>query len=192
MLHFVIGRLKEKKPSFAVVENAGFGLKLFINESTYRKLPSEESEVKLFSVFRIHEENAELYGFLDEPSLKLFELLHSVSGVGPKSALSILNIDSVENITASILEKRADMLTKASGIGKKIAERIVLELHTKIEMEGARKLVDTMDENMEAEEALVGLGYDRRQARQAVRSVPSTVSSFEERLRTALRILGKS
>lgn len=192
MLHFIQGTLHEKKLGYAVIEVGGMGLKVHINHTTYKKLPSVGEKTKLFCLLRIHDENIETFGFIDEPSLRLFELLNTVSGVGPRSALSVLDIDVVENITAGILERRADLLVRASGIGKKTAERIVLELHNKIEVEGAHALVDTMDANMETEEVLIGLGYDKRDARAAVRAVPTSVVSFEDRLKAALRVLGKN
>ncbi len=192
MIHFVKGALHSKKREYAVIEAAGIGFRIFINQTTHKKLPEAGEEATLFCSFRAHDAAVELFGFADEPSLKLFELLNTVSGVGPRSALSILDIDSVENITAGILERRADLLVQASGIGKKTAERIVLELHNKIEIEGAHALVNAMDANVEAEEVLVGLGYDKRDARAAVRSLPSETSSLEDKLKAALRTLGKT
>lgn len=191
MLHSVRGVIVEKNPTYAVIEVGGFGFKLSINETTHRKLPSVGSSVRVFCALRVRDELVEVYGFFDEPSLKLFELLNTVPGVGPRSALSVLDIDSPENIIAGILERRADLLVRASGIGKKTAERIVLELHSKIEMEGARTLINAMDTNVEIENALVGLGYDKKDARAATRAVPETLHSFDDRLKAALRILGK-
>lgn len=192
MIHFIKGTLSAKRQGYAIVETAGIGFMIFINQTTYKKLPEIGEKATLFCSLRAHDATVEFFGFADEPSLKLFELLNTVPGVGPRSALSILDIDSVENITAGILERRADLLVQASGIGKKTAERIVLELHNKIEIEGAHTLVNAMDANMEAEEVLVSLGYDKRDARAAIRSIPSGNSSLEEKLKAALRILGKT
>ncbi len=191
MLHSVHGTISEKKPTHAVLETGGFGFKISINETTYKKLPSIGSAAKLFCAMRVRDELVEVYGFFDEPSLKLFELLNTVPGVGPRSALSVLDIDSPENITAGILERRADLLVRASGIGKKTAERIVLELHSKIEIEGAHTLINAMDANVEIEDVLIGLGYDKKDARAATGAVPGTLHSFDDRLKAALRILGK-
>lgn len=191
MLHSVQGIILEKDHTHAIVEVGGFGLKVSINETTFRKLPRQGSEAKLFCAMRIRDELVELYGFPDEPSLTLFELLNTVPGVGPRSALSVLDIDSPENVTAGILERRADILTRASGIGKKTAERIVLELHTKIKMEGAHALIDAIDADTEIEDVLIGLGYEKKEARAAAHGVPRECHSFEDRLKAALRILGR-
>lgn len=191
MLHSVSGILAEKKPTHAVLENGGLGFKISINETTYKKLPALGLATKLFCALRVRDELIEVYGFFDEPSLKLFELLNTVPGVGPRSALSVLDIDSPENVTAGILERRADLLVRASGIGKKTAERIVLELHNKIEIEGAHTLINAMDTNVEIEDVLIGLGYDKKDARLAAGAVPASVHSFEDRLKAALRVLGK-
>ncbi|KKU14469.1 Holliday junction DNA helicase RuvA [Candidatus Jorgensenbacteria bacterium RIFCSPLOWO2_02_FULL_45_12] len=192
MFYFLSGKLAGKKRGFVVLENNGIGFKVFVNNITMQRIPEEGSDVKLFCVMRVRDDEPEIYGFADEPSLHLFDLLRTVPGIGAKSALSVLDIDSVENITAGILEKRADLLSRAPGVGKKTAERIVLELHNKIEISGAHTLVNAIDSNVDAEDALVGLGYDRRDARQAVGAVPASEDSFEKRLRAALRILGKT
>lgn len=191
MLHSVRGIISEKDHTHVIIEVGGFGLRVSVNETTFRKLPQLGSEAKLFCAMRIRDELVELYGFPDEPSLTLFELLNTVPGVGPRSALSVLDIDSPENVTAGILERRADILTRASGIGKKTAERIVLELHTKIKMEGAHALIDAIDADTEIEEVLLGLGYEKKDARAAAHGVPREHHSFEDRLKAALRILGR-
>jgi Holliday junction DNA helicase RuvA len=118
----------------------------------------------------VREERIELFGFHGEEELKMFEMLNSVGGVGPKTALGVLDIDRVPNIMAAILEKRADVLTHASGIGKKTAERIILELHNKVKLPEGHE-TKGMNINREVEDVLVGLGYARHDIREALQSI---------------------
>lgn len=175
--------------NFVVLENGGFGFKVLVSRETLGKL-SKEDEIKLFCFLYNREDSFELYGFLKEEELKFFEMLNTVSGVGPKTALGVLDVDRVENIMAAVLEKRVELLTRTSGIGKKTAERIILELHSKIILPRAKALTETMDVNLETEEALVGLGYPRYRVKRVLSEISPDVKNIEERLRAALKILG--
>jgi len=192
MIYTIQGTLTKKGEGFIIIIVSGIGLKLFCGKEAVRRFPSEGSQVKCFCALRIRDEQPELYGFSNEPSLKLFEMLTTVPGVGPKSALSVLDTDRTEQVIATILEKRVELLTRASGIGKKTAERIVIELQNKLELAHSSGLVGSMDIAIEAEDALVGLGYDRREAKKAIADAGMEKNSFEERLRAALKILGKN
>lgn len=191
MIYTIEGVVVEKGDGFVIIRTGGVGFKLLCGKEAVRRLPREGSDAKCFCALRIHDERAELFGFLDEPSLKLFEILTTVPGVGPKSALSVLDTDHTEGVIAAILEKRVELLTRASGIGKKTAERIVVELQNKLELRHASRVVGKMNVAVEVEDALVGLGYDRREARSAIAEAGSDDCPFEERLRLALKVLGK-
>ncbi|OGM98698.1 MAG: Holliday junction DNA helicase RuvA [Candidatus Yanofskybacteria bacterium RIFCSPHIGHO2_01_FULL_41_26] len=192
MIHFLTGKIITKGENFAVVENSGIGFKIFLTSDAIRKLPDNDSPVKLFCYLYIREETGlELYGFLKEEELNFFGLLNSISGIGPKTALNILAIDRLENIMAAIIENRPDLLTRASGIGQKTAERVILELKSKIKLKTAKILTQKLDLDTEVEEALVGLGYSRRQVREILSKIPSEMTKIEERLREALRFLSK-
>lgn len=192
MIHTLRGKLVSVRESQVVVDCHGVGFLVFVNARTAKALPKTGEEVTLYTHFYLREERAELYGFLDARSLTLFELLDSVAGVGPKSALTVLDAETPENLTAAIFERRTDLLTKTPGIGKKTAERIVLELSTKITAPAARERTAAMDRDREVEEVLVNLGY----ARERVRSVLSSLSketggTAEARIREALKALAR-
>lgn len=191
MLYTLLGKIQEIGETFFVLQAGSFGCRVFTNSNTLAALPPRGTDVKIFTFLYIREEQLELYGFLEEGALKLFEMLNSVAGVGPKTALGVLDVESVPNIMAAIIEKRADVLTHASGIGRKTAERIILELHTKIKLPEAHALTKTMDVNLEVEEALVGLGYSRAQVKKALGELKGEPKSVEERLRDALKVLGR-
>ena len=192
MLYTLRGKLVKIGDNFLVLENAGFGFKVFTNSEILSKLEKNAGEITLFCFLYVREESFELYGFLEEEALKLFEMLNSVAGIGPKTALGILDIDRIENIMAAIIERRAELLTRSSGIGQKTAERIILELHSKIKLPKAGAFTRIMDINMEVEEALIGLGYPRLQVRRALSELPPESKSLEERLRQALKLLSRT
>ncbi|MFH1161677.1 MAG: Holliday junction branch migration protein RuvA [Candidatus Jorgensenbacteria bacterium] len=192
MLYTIKGMLAEKSEHAFVIEANGIGFQAFTNQETLRRLPAVGAALSVFCFLYIRDEQMELYAFRDAQTLKLFELLNSVAGIGPKTALSVLDIDSVEHLTAAIFERRADLLTHASGIGKKTAERVVLELQSKIKPSSVRTTAGAVDASHEAEEVLVNLGYPRSHAREVLESLGSEPKTAEERIRAALRALGRS
>lgn len=192
MIYTITGKLAEKSEDFLVVECGGIGFKIFTNLETLRKLAVSGSGVKIFCFSYIREDKFDLYGFLDEQTLKLFEMLNGVSGVGPRTALALLDLDTVERVMAAILEKKVELLTRASGIGKKTAERIVLELSEKIKMPKSGNIAKDMNAKAEAEEALVQLGYQRSVVKNVLSEIDIKSNKIEDIVREAFKKLGTS
>ena len=190
MIYSVSGKLAVKSENLMVVEAGGFGFKIFASAQTIRRAVPVGAEIKLFTHFHVREDAMELYGFLSAEELSFFELLISVSGVGPKSALSIIDVANLEELSAAIQESRPDLLTKASGIGRKTAERIIVELRNKVSSSRSGAMVEKMDTDADLVEALSNLGYRREEARDALAKVPRETAGVEARLKEALRILG--
>jgi holliday junction DNA helicase RuvA len=189
MFYTLSGEITHKSANFVVLETGGVGFKIFTNNETFKKLPPVGGAAKFFIYFHMKEDGIGLFGFPDEESLKLFEMLNAVAGVGPKTALGVLDIDNVPSIMAAIIEKRADLLTRASGIGQKTAERIILELQNKMKLPESQTLSRKMDMSLEVEEILISLGYQRNKIRQVVQHLEE--KTLEENLRTALKALSK-
>lgn len=188
MLYTLAGTVALKKDNFFVLEVGGFGIKVFAPLNVLRDLQTGKA-TKIFTSFKVKEDAFEIYGFLNEEELNFFELLNSVNGVGPKTALNIMNIDVFDRLVAAISEGRVELLTKASGIGKKTAERVILELRGKLGREGSKELVGIMESDHDIVEALVGLGYTKSQAKSAISKVDEKLKKLEERIRAALKIL---
>jgi len=187
MLALLEGKIELKTDKFAIINIQGIGYKIYCSSRILEKLIPEK-EVKLF-IHLYHRENLlDLYGFLSFKELEFFELLISISGIGPKAGLAVLSIASLKDLKVSIASGQVNLLTKVSGIGKKTAERVILELRSKILVSGddVRKLVS----DDEAIDALVSLGYAGRQARDALKQVPAKVKQVESRIKQALKILG--
>ena len=179
-------------PSTLILEVGGIGYLVRVTTGTYQELTTKNlSSVSLFTHLAVRENALDLYGFLEEKELRFFELLLSVSGVGPKTALGILDSESVPNLIAAIMERRPDILTHTSGVGKKTAERIILELQNKLVGQGTGEKTKTMDANRDVEEALVELGYGRHIVREALEAIPKEVVSPEERIKYVLKTIGK-
>jgi Holliday junction DNA helicase RuvA len=191
MIYSAAGKLTLKTDRFVVVEAGGVGLKLLAGERTIKTLPAVGNEVKLFTYLHARENALELYGFLSSEELDYFEMLISVSGVGPKSALSILDVAPLGDLSAAIKEGRPELLSRASGIGRKTAERVIVELRTKVQSAKSGLVVEKMETDADLVEALSNLGYRREEARVALTKVDAKLHGIEERLKAALAILSK-
>lgn len=196
MIYTVSGKLTLKSANCVVIETGGLGLKLLVSERTIKALPpvsgaGATSDIKLFSYLHVRENGMELYGFLSEEALVYFEMLISVSGVGPKSALAILDVAPMHELSAAIKEGRPDLLTRASGIGRKTAERVIIELRSKVQSAKSGLVVEKMETDADLTEALSNLGYRREDARAALAKVDAKITGVEARLKAALAVLSK-
>jgi Holliday junction DNA helicase RuvA len=135
----------------------------------------------------VREDANDLYAFLHDEELSLFESLISISGVGPKSAMSVMGVAPTAEIIAAINEGRTDLLSKASGVGKKTAERVVLELKGKLTFADTTGVISRMEGDVELEETLVSLGYSKQQARAAIQKLDPSLKEFNERLKAILK-----
>lgn len=189
MIYSVSGILSLKRENLIVVEAGGVGYKLFVAENVAQSLPSIGSQVKVFSYLNLKQDGLDLYGFASEAELRLFERLISVNGVGPKSALGILSVAKIDQLVAAINGGKVELLTRASGVGKKTAERVVLDLKGKLSIEGpeSRQALSLMESDVELEETLASLGYSRQQAKIAISKIDPSVSGFKDRLKEALK-----
>jgi Holliday junction DNA helicase RuvA len=155
---------------------------------------SDTGPIELYIHTAVREDAIDLYGFPTSEGLAFFKLLTSVSGVGPKTALGILNVADVQSLRRAVARGDAGMLAKVYGIGKKSAERIVVELRDKLAREEGAESSAGVPRTADAEvmEALEALGYSTSEAREAIRTVGGSGETVKERLAEALRVLGRS
>jgi Holliday junction DNA helicase RuvA len=191
MLSYLSGKILNKGNGFVIVLVDRVGYKVTINEDLYSRLGVGQ-EADLYVYQYVRENVLDLYGFETFEKLELFELLISISGIGPKSALNAVYVAPVKEFKETIAGGDPSLLTKVSGVGKKTAERAVLDLSGKIgevslSSDGGRNGAGGSDEI----EALTGLGYSGQQAMDALRRVDSNITDSGERIREALKILGK-
>lgn len=190
MFSFLEGAIEYKSSRFVVIDVAGVGYKVFISPIISKKIPEIGQKVKLFTYLCVRENILDLYGFLDRKEEEFFELLISISGIGPKTGLGILSISSVSEIKSAIIRGDSTLLTKISGIGEKTAEKIILELKNRIEILPA-ELGAVESEDGEIIDALIGLGYRLSEAREIVRKIPKNIKGIEEKVKEALKMMGK-
>ncbi len=171
MIAYVRGVLDHKEPNRIVVDIGGIGYEVFIPLSTYQRLPAVGDQVKLFTYHHVREDITDLYGFLSSEEKEIFEMVLTISGVGTKVALSILSAMSADVFRRSIAQGDIKTLTKIPGIGKKSAERMVLELKGKIGTvhidEGMMRVLEAESGN-DAVSALLSLGAGQSAAEYAV------------------------
>ena len=189
MIYSLVGKLAVKENNLVVVEAGGVGFKLLVSAQALKKMPAVGENTFLYTHLYMREDGLELYGFSSAEELRFFEMLISVSGVGPKSAIAILGVSDLKSLAAAIKEGRPDLLTRVSGIGRKTAERIIVELKSKVQIDHSAQMVGKMDSDSDVAEMLVGLGYRRDQAAQALRKLSETTTGTEARLKEALKIL---
>lgn len=189
MIYFVSGKLESKKVSYVVVETYGIGYKIFVSIPTIKKLPGLGKEIKLLTYFHVREDVMSLYGFLEEKELNFFKALVSISGVGPKTALGILSVAPVDNLVAAIARGESDLLQRSSGIGRKTAARVVMELKDKVFVESGtgEETVRLMESDEDVYEALLSLGYSAKQARVAMEKIDQKLTGVDARLKEALQ-----
>ncbi len=192
MIYSLKGLLVLKHDNFFVLDIGNVAFKIRTSHSALRSLPQAGETVNVVTHLHVREDALELYGFLNPAELELFELLIGVSGIGPKSALGILGIEEIEKLKAAISEGRPELLTKASGVGRKTAERVILELRTKLQQEGSAAIVGVMESDQDIIEALANLGYTKSQAKDALLRVGSDIVGMEKRIKAALQFLKSS
>lgn len=200
MYEYIKGIYVEMNKDYIVIENSDIGYKIFTSGSTMANMPKIGEKVLIYTQQIVREDFIGLYGFLTKDELNLFNLLLTINGVGAKATLSLLSISSADNLKYAIFSGNEKALTRASGIGKKIAQRIILELKDKIKI-GDCDLNEIVDINgevvniennniKEAMEALVSLGYTEREAEKALNMVDKN-QSVEVIIKNSLKQLMK-
>jgi len=189
MIAKIKGKIAFFRDNYVVVDVNSVGYKIFVTEFAMGRIAGKE-EVELFTHTYVREDTLALYGFLTSEELEMFELLISISGIGPKAAIGILSIAEPKTIRTAVISGDSSILTRVSGVGKKTAERVILELKNRItELQGEDQ--GTARADSEAIEALITLGYTNAQSREALKAVPEKIKDVSERVRAALKNLGK-
>ena len=186
------GEIAEITGNTIVLSVNGVGYKINTTLETIKKIKESGSPtISIKTHLAVRETSLDLYGFLRADELEFFEMLLSISGIGPKSAVGILNVADVETLRTAVSTGESSYLTKVSGIGKKNAEKIILELRDKLGAIENKADNITMKDEIETIEALQTLGYSTRQAREALQNISKDAVTQSERIKEALKILGK-
>jgi Holliday junction DNA helicase RuvA len=204
MFYYISGRLAFADPQTAVIDAGGVGYKLTISENTYNSLPPRHTvdapTARLYTYMAVREDGVELFGFADESELSSFKMLLTVSGVGPKAAISILSLLTPAKLALAVCTEDRKTIARANGIGPKTAARVILELKDKMlkETDLSSAAVGSADiavapsrqgKLAEAQDALMVLGYSRAEAMGALKSIDTQSLELEDIIKKALKLL---
>lgn len=185
----IAGKIAGIRGGNVIVDVNGIGYKVSVSAYTLGKVAGA-GEAAFHIHTHVREDQLALYGFLSEDELDMFELLITISGIGPKAALGILSIADPDTIRMAIINKDPSILTQVSGVGKKTAERVIVELQNKVSAPTGKSAGQTVPDH-EALQALLSLGYNVTEGREALKMVSPEVGDIGERIRAALKLLGK-
>ena len=201
MFAYIKGSLEEKSTNYVVIEVGGIGYKIFMSNMSINEIGELGTKVKVHTHYYVREDNISLYGFLTHEELKMFELLLSVSGIGAKSAISMLSNITPAGFAMAIISNNVALLKKIPGIGPKTAQRIILELQDKLKKE--QELTSSCEVNLpkvnvvntetvdEAMQALQILGYNKKEIEKAFEKIANLDVSVEELIKKGLSILAR-
>lgn len=197
MISYIKGTLERRGENDIIVEADGIGYRIFVSPATLAKLPQTGEAVQIFTYFSVKEDGMSLYGFAAREEQEMFEKLLLVNGVGPKGALGFLSVLNPSEIVMAILSDDVKTLSKAPGVGRKTAQRVILDLKDKFKtedavssLEGAAGIAESVgggNAKFEAIDAMTALGYSRSEAAQAVNAVAAEGMTTEDILKAALK-----
>ena len=200
MFYYLKGELVLTEPSVAVIDCGGVGYKLTISKNTLSHLSRLGETICLYTYFYVREEAVELLGFYSTEELAAFKLLISVSGIGPKAAMAVLSVLTPEKFALAVTTGDAKTISKAQGVGSKMAASVVLELKDKVAKEFSAEIAAAEPEMSDAEETVLGnvdeaitalmvLGYTRQEAQAALKGI-APLLPLEDMITAALRKMG--
>ena len=197
MISYIKGTLEDTMEDGIIIENNGIGYDIKTTSRLLMGFPKRGSQMKIYTYLYVREDALSLFGFADKEELQTFQLLIGINGIGPKAALAILSTLSVNELRFAVLSQDVKTISKAPGIGKKSAERLIIELKDKMKLEDALKWEEepmeeekTEDSKTEATLALVSLGYSNAEALRAISSIEgSEAMDTESLLKLALKKL---
>ena len=193
MIEFISGNLVEKNLNTVIVDVNGIGYKIFVSLNTYNDLPEKNNKVKIMTYFNVTEKSQELFGFKSKIEKEMFEMLISVSGIGPKIGINLLSFVKPNDFKQRIISGEVDSLTSLPGIGAKTAKRIIIELKDKLTSSDKNELPieNNSDNDTDAHYALINLGFKSNEVRNVINKINKDCNdiSTEDKIKKALRIL---
>lgn len=187
MIGYIEGEIIGVEAKSLTLKSGSIGYRIFATGETIESVRNKKEKVSFWTHLAVRENALDLFGFLEKTNRDFFELLITIPGIGPKSALAVLNVVSVKTLMAAVSKNDVSYLTKVSGIGKKTADKIMLELQGKFADDGS-----VLSEDGDVMEALKSLGYGERDIREVLKKIPETTNGTSSRVKEALKLLGKN
>jgi|AntAceMinimDraft_18_1070375.scaffolds.fasta_scaffold00158_19 Holliday junction DNA helicase RuvA len=188
MISYIKGKILIKKEKFLIIERQGIGYKIFVSQKTLKEI-REDEEKEFFTHFCIRKEQVELYGFLSQEELEIFEIIEKISGIGPKGALLVASLGSIDKLKKAVEKHDFQYFSKIKGIGRKKIQKIILELSGSLK--GLTKEKFTIEQD-QAQKGLTNLGFSITEAKMMLEKVPEDIKEPEKRIQKALQIAGKN
>lgn len=188
MIASISGTIEHIDSKFVIIDVNNIGYRVYTSTDNTSTLKNG-NQVKFFTYLAVRDDALDLYGFQNKDDLKMFELLISVSGIGPKGAINILSTVTIETLINAIRSGSHSHLTKVSGIGRKTAEKIVLELKDKIDNTISLNNTTNLSSDSDAIEALKMLGYNAEEARESLKKINRDIIDTGEKVKAALKVL---
>jgi len=188
MIAYLKGNIIYTEEKFFVLDVNGVGYKVFTTADTISTYKNGD-EASFWTYTAVRENSIDIYGFINKEEMSFFDLLLSVSGIGPKSALSILSVASIDTLKKAIATGDTTYLNKVSGIGKKTAEKIVIELRDKLLAYKNEDSENSLRDESDIVEALRALGYTQSETREALNQIPPEIEGAENRIKEALKVI---
>jgi Holliday junction DNA helicase RuvA len=189
MISQLTGQIVEVNERYLTLDVSGVGYQIFMSPGSLLGVTSSSSAHTIYTYMNVREQSIELFGFLDFDQKRFFELVIGISGIGPRGALGVIDVAPLPTLISAIQAGDPSYLTKVSGVGKKTAQKIVIELKDKIEKLGIKGDNKHMQGDSDAMEALIAIGYSMTQAREALKNVPEDVEDINEKIKQALKNL---
>lgn len=192
MISRISGTIVDTTNKSLVVDVHGVGYLVFVTTDAIARVESQNMEtVTLWTYLAVRENAMELFGFFSQEELDFFQMLIDISGIGPRGALGIMGMGTVESLKNAIASGDTGYLTKVSGIGRKTAEKIVLELRDKLTLRGHGSESGTVRAESDVMQALIALGYREHDIRDVLKDISSDITDTSARIKEALKLLGK-
>lgn len=197
MFAYIKGTIEIKSINYVVIENGGIGYKIYMSQKSIGTIGNIGETVKIYTHYHVREDDISLYGFTSEEELRMFEILINVSGVGVKSAVTMLSDITPASFAMAVINDDVTRLTKVPGVGKKTAQRLILELKDKLKSEDISgeeiKQIDLEEKEVsnDAVNALQVLGYNKKEIEQVLQKIETVNLSVEDTIKLALKYLGR-
>jgi len=192
MISKLTGEIAHTDIKYIIIDVHGIGYKVSATSDTIFQLSKNKKEITLWTYLAVRENAMDLYGFISIEELNFFELLITISGIGPKTAMGIMNAAPVETLETAIHTGDSSHLTKINGIGKKVAEKIIVELKDKVKtIPHTPESKLAMKNDSDVIEALKSLGYNPSEARNALKEIPKNIANTSDKIKEALKVLSK-
>lgn len=190
MISKLTGFISEVDDKTLTLDVHGVGYEIYLSPGTLVGMLPSDTPITIYTYMHVREQSMELFGFLNRDQKNFFQMVIGVSGIGPKSALGILDIAPLTTLVGAIMQGDSSYLTKVSGVGKKTAEKIVIETKDKVAKLGIEGDTRAVSDDSDALAALQALGYTLMQARDVLREIPDEITETNEKIKYALKTLG--